>query len=77
MLSLHARDLLDPVFPRLCLLALTFAQPFLVRRAIEHLSKPQNVNTSQESGALVAAYFLVYFGIAVRIEIGRGTSFTY
>ena len=68
MFFLHIRDLLDPVFPRLCLLALTFAQPFLVRSAIQHLSKPNNENTSKEGGALIAAYVLVYFGIAVGLS---------
>ncbi|KAK2926150.1 AAA ATPase domain [Fusarium oxysporum f. sp. vasinfectum] len=50
--------------PRLCYLALTFAQPFLVRRAIDYISKPKTDGSKERGDGLIAAYALVYYGIA-------------
>ncbi|KAF4502374.1 multidrug resistance [Fusarium agapanthi] len=53
-----------PIFPRLCYISLTFAQPFLVRRAIDYISKPKTEASGQRGDGLIAAYALVYYGIA-------------
>ncbi|KAF5687004.1 major facilitator family transporter [Fusarium denticulatum] len=60
----HTLEFLAPIFPRLCYLSLTFAQPFLVRRAIDFISKPRTEGSGQRGDGLIAAYALVYYGIA-------------
>ncbi|EXL42709.1 hypothetical protein FOCG_15156 [Fusarium oxysporum f. sp. radicis-lycopersici 26381] len=60
----HIIEFLAPIFPRLCYLALTFAQPFLVRRAIDYISKPKTDGSKERGDGLIAAYALVYYGIA-------------
>ncbi|KAF5553204.1 multidrug resistance [Fusarium napiforme] len=60
----HTIEFLAPIFPRLCYLSLTFAQPFLVRRAIDYISKPKTEGSGQRGDGLIAAYALVYYGIA-------------
>ncbi|KAF5660313.1 multidrug resistance [Fusarium circinatum] len=62
--SSHTYEFLAPIFPRLCYLSLTFAQPFLVRRAIDYISKPKTEGSGQRGDGLIAAYALVYYGIA-------------
>jgi hypothetical protein len=44
--------MLDPILPRLCYLALQFAQPFLVERAIELISNPRGPNFYLNGGRL-------------------------
>lgn len=58
--------MLGAIPPRLCLMSFTYAQPFLVQRATEYMSEPFGSNTYKAGGGLVAAYFIVYVGIAVR-----------
>ena len=65
----HGRLLLDPVFPRLCFLALTFTQPFLVDRASTYISEDLGANTYKVGGGLIAAYLLVYVGIGVSCHL--------
>ncbi|RBA18274.1 hypothetical protein FPRO05_10569 [Fusarium proliferatum] len=60
----HTYEFLAPIFPRLCYLSLTFAQPFLVRRAIDYISKPKTEGSGERGDGLIAAYALVYYGIA-------------
>ncbi|KAI1033937.1 hypothetical protein LB503_010963 [Fusarium chuoi] len=60
----HTYEFLAPIFPRLCYLSLTFAQPFLVRRAIDYISKPKTESSGERGDGLIAAYALVYYGIA-------------
>ncbi|CVL03538.1 related to multidrug resistance protein [Fusarium mangiferae] len=62
--SSHTYEFLAPIFPRLCYLSLTFAQPFLVRRAIDYISKPKTEGSNERGDGLIAAYALVYYGIA-------------
>ena len=57
--------LLSIVFPRLCLIACNFAQPFLISNAIELSLAPVTANTTNTGYGLIGAYFLVYTGIAV------------
>ncbi|KAF4340735.1 multidrug resistance [Fusarium beomiforme] len=60
----HIVEFLAPIFPRLCYLALTFSQPFLVRRAIDYISKLKTDSSKERGDGLIAAYALVYYGIA-------------
>ncbi|KAK0706203.1 P-loop containing nucleoside triphosphate hydrolase protein [Lasiosphaeria miniovina] len=52
------------LFPRACLTALTFSQPFLINRAIKLSQEPITPATTQAGYGLIGAYFLVYVGIA-------------
>jgi len=53
------------VFPRLCLIALIFTQPFLITSVLNLLGKPENDRTRNEGYGLIAATGLIYLGIAV------------
>jgi ATP-binding cassette, subfamily C (CFTR/MRP), member 1 len=53
------------VFPRLCQTAFTFAQPFLISRAIALAVTPQTTEYNNVGYGLIGAYVLVYGGIAV------------
>lgn len=70
----HQSELLSPVLPRLLFMALQFAQAFLVRRATQYIELPVEVNTYKNGGGLIAAYILVYLGIAVIIPLARSTA---
>lgn len=57
-------DLLSPVVPRLVLIAFTIGQPLCLRRFLDYLQGDEgNVNVGY---GMIGAYFLIYFGIAVR-----------
>lgn len=60
--------LLAAVFPRLCFLGLSFAQPFLINRAILFASSPDTPENRNVGYGLVGAYILVYVGLAVRLK---------
>ena len=62
----HSAAILQPVLPRACHIALTIAQAFLIQRATAWISEPITTNTYRNGGGLIAAYVLVYVGIAVR-----------
>jgi hypothetical protein len=66
LLSVRRWLLLSCLPPRLCYTGFLFAQPFLVQRAIEWLTGPADANTYKVGGGIVAAYVIVYVGIAVR-----------
>ncbi|TQW00300.1 ABC bile acid transporter [Cordyceps javanica] len=51
------------MIPRLCYTGFTFAQPFLIRRAIE-IVKEDDVSAEETSG-LIAATAVIYFGLAI------------
>ena len=57
--------LLSVVFPRLCLIAFNFCQPFLITSAINLSDQPNNESTTHNGYGLIGAYALVYIGIAV------------
>lgn len=62
--------LIAGVIPRLCLIAFTFSQPFLLARVIDHEEDP---NSSQASPTWdVIAYAAVYVGIAVSLYSNLG-----
>lgn len=64
-MSHHKWDFLEGVLPRLAFTAFCFAQPFLVERVINFMSEPEHVNSTNYAYGLVAAYAIVYLGIAV------------
>lgn len=60
------RELLAGVIPRLAQAGFTLAQPYIIRRAINLLATPESPNSHNRGMALVAAFAIVYFGLAVR-----------
>ena len=60
----------QPIFPRLLLTGVTFAQPFLVSNILDYL---QNSKTRPKNDGygLLGACILVYVGIAVRFSYLR------
>ena len=56
------------ILPRLCLVAFTFCQPFLITRAIDYVTDPGD-NADKNGGyGLIAATALVYLGLAVGVN---------
>jgi ATP-binding cassette subfamily C (CFTR/MRP) protein 1 len=53
-----------PILPRLLLIALRFAQPFLVNDVVSYLGTPGG--SSSVGYGLIAAFALVFIGLAVR-----------
>ncbi|KAL3420510.1 hypothetical protein PVAG01_06955 [Phlyctema vagabunda] len=63
LIGIYKWPLLAGVLPRLSLTGLTYAQPFLINRAIRFIVAP---NTSKSAGyGIIAAYAIVYIGIGV------------
>lgn len=58
--------LIGSILPRLGYTGFMYAQPFLVERASTYTSEPSGPNTYRIGGGLIAAYVVVYVGIAVR-----------
>lgn len=58
-------DIMEGVLPRLAFLGLSFAQPFLVERVLGFMTEPEHINSTNYARGLVAAYALVYIGLAV------------
>ncbi|KAI5195395.1 putative ABC transporter [Aureobasidium subglaciale] len=58
-------DLLLAVFPRLCLVGFTFAQPFLITSAINYVDGPASASNTNLAYGLLGATFLIYLGISV------------
>lgn len=61
--------LLAAAFPRLCFLGFSFAQPFLINRAILFASSPDAPENRNVGYGLIGAYVLVYVGLAVRLSV--------
>lgn len=62
-------NLLAVVIPRLFMIGFTFAQPFLISASINYVER-SGADSSRDHGyGLLAAAFLVYFGIAVRASV--------
>lgn len=57
--------LLLAIFPRLCLIGFTFAQPFLIFRVLDILSMPQDMDSENSGYGLIGAAALIYLGLAV------------
>lgn len=60
------------VFPRLCLICFSYAQPFLISAAVEFVAKPAALQNRNDGYGLIAATALVYTGIAVSFYTRRG-----
>lgn len=58
-------NLLAVVFPRLCIIGFTFAQPFLITAAIQYLEAPDSTENKNHGYGLIGAAFLIYLGLAV------------
>ncbi|EEP79833.1 hypothetical protein UREG_04679 [Uncinocarpus reesii 1704] len=73
--------LLSIIIPRLCLIGFMFGQPFLINRAIKFATYPpidgaaSGENADSVGYGLIAAYILVYVGIAV--SMGQYQHLTY
>ncbi|KAJ5810965.1 ABC multidrug transporter [Penicillium robsamsonii] len=64
LLALYKWPLLAGVLPRLCLTGVNFAQPFLVNRVTSFLGQPSSSTAKEIAYGLIAAYGIVYVGIA-------------
>jgi ATP-binding cassette, subfamily C (CFTR/MRP), member 1 len=53
------------VFPRICLIGLNFAQPFLISRLLNLLRDPDSMNNRNIGYGLIGATGAIYLGIAV------------
>ncbi|KAG9243909.1 putative ATP-binding cassette transporter [Calycina marina] len=60
LLNVLRREVAVIVFPRLCLIGFTFAQPFLISRIISWISQPNSSLVQNEGYSLIAATFLIY-----------------
>lgn len=60
---------MEGVLPRLAFTGFSFAQPFLVERVLHFMTEPEHVNSDNYARGLVAAYAIVYIGLAVRFSI--------
>lgn len=58
-------EFLGGILPRMAFTGFLFAQPFLVQRVLDFMTEPEHVNSSNYARGLVAAYGIVYVGIAV------------
>ncbi|KAJ5198318.1 Cyclic peptide transporter [Penicillium cinerascens] len=59
------------VIPRLAYIGFSFAQPFLVQRVLDFLSEAQGPNSHTEAYYLIAAYGIVYLGLAISMAISE------
>jgi ATP-binding cassette subfamily C (CFTR/MRP) protein 1 len=57
--------LLAVVFPRLCFVGFTFAQPFLIEATLDWSERPRDSPDKDQGYGLIGAAFLIYVGIAV------------
>ncbi|KAE8352610.1 putative ATP-binding cassette transporter [Aspergillus coremiiformis] len=53
------------IFPRICLIGFTFAQPFLIASILNWLNDVQSPRASSTGRGLIGATVLVYLGIAI------------
>ena len=61
-------ELVAGVLPRLASIGFNFAQPFLIERALGLVDSP-DLRTHNYAYGMIAAYAIVYVGIAVRYFI--------
>ena len=57
--------MLQVVLPRICLIGLTFSQPFLIYRVLDLLQEPETDARNAKGYGLIGAAALIYFGLAV------------
>ncbi|CAG7924068.1 unnamed protein product [Penicillium olsonii] len=65
MISHYKWAFLQGVLPRLLHTGFCFGQPFLVERVLNFMTEPEHVNSTNYARGLVAAYAMVYIGIAI------------
>lgn len=53
------------MFPRLCVLGLQLAQPFLIQESVSYVEAARGPESRNIGYGLIGAYGLVYIGIAV------------
>ena len=62
-----------PIPARLALIGFTFSQPLLVNRLLKYLSEPKTPENINVVYGIIAAYGVVYIGLAVRLSsVGTG-----
>lgn len=74
LLAVYKWPLLAGILPRLCLTGVTYAQPFLVNRVTSFLGQSTTSTSKEIAYGLIAAYGVVYVGIAVSFtsNLARG-----
>lgn len=60
-------DLGAAAITRAALIGFSFAQPFLITAAINHVERDPGVRNKNEGYGLIGATFLIYLGITVRL----------
>lgn len=58
--------LLAGVIPRLGVIGFKYVQPFMIRRMVRWLDEPLSADSQNEGYGLIAAFGLVFIGLAVR-----------
>ncbi|OOO14952.1 ABC transporter related protein [Aspergillus oryzae] len=61
-------EFLAVVWPRLCLIGFSFAQPFLIMAAVQHVERPMTTETRNRGYGLIGATFLVYLGFECPLQ---------
>ncbi|KAH8671415.1 ABC transporter [Xylariales sp. PMI_506] len=74
-LSAWRLDLAKIALPRLCLVALSLAQPFLIHQIVETISAPVSQQTLNQGYGLIGAVTLVYTGIPIATGFYQHLSF--
>ena len=65
MANTFKRQLFAPIIPRIVLIGFTFCQPLLLNRFISYLAEPEGPESASIGYGLIAAYGIVYLGLAV------------
>ncbi|KAJ5364163.1 P-loop containing nucleoside triphosphate hydrolase protein [Penicillium cataractarum] len=69
-LAWHYRwEIMEGVLPRLAFTGFSFAQPFLVERVLHFMTEPEHANSDNYARGLVAAYAIVYIGLAISFTV--------
>ncbi|KAK9425219.1 putative ABC transporter [Seiridium unicorne] len=74
-LSAWRLELAKIALPRLCLVALSLAQPFLIHQIVETISAPVSQQTWNQGYGLIGAVALVYTGIPIATGFYQHLSF--
>jgi ATP-binding cassette subfamily C (CFTR/MRP) protein 1 len=69
------KPILAIVFPRLCFIAFTFCQPFLITATLDWSERDSDSDDQDQGYGLIGAWFLVYIGIGV--TMGQHQHLTY
>ncbi|KAJ5157304.1 P-loop containing nucleoside triphosphate hydrolase protein [Penicillium canariense] len=69
LVSHYRWEFLEGVLPRVAFTGFTFAQPFLVQRVLDFMTEPEKINSKNYARGLVAAYAIVYVGIAISFNM--------